>query len=68
MEHVKAFGKTFRVKSLFICIRDIDASPYLEFKFGPGSRMVFHYKLSGTSKYYATIIDKHEAKYGVLSL
>ena len=66
MEHIRAFGKTFYVKSLFICIRAIDAQPYLEFKFGPGDRMVFHYKLSGASKYYATIIDKHEDKYGVL--
>ena len=66
MEHIKAFGKTFRIRSQFFCIRDVQAEHFLKFKFGPGDRMVFHYKLSGASKYYANIIDKHESKYGVL--
>lgn len=64
MRHVEAFGETFFISSLFVHIKNFDAAKLIDLT--PGERMVFKYSSYGLKKYYATVVDMAQTKYGML--
>jgi hypothetical protein len=61
---IKAFNNSFFVKSHIIGIRTDEAKRLISLQVG--DRMVFPYKSYERYKFYATVADVHEEKYGIL--